>query len=120
MWSKETGGVISCPKYFLPTYQPTGAALVVTVADFVISPTSGPTGTAVTLTGSNYPRSSAVKLTFVDFAGTITTLTSVTTNATGGFSTVRTVPPGAAVGNGKFTATSNLTAVKISQAFAVT
>jgi hypothetical protein len=119
-WSKEIGGVIKSKKYFLPRYSSTGASLAVKVASFAISPSSGPAGTAVTLTGSGYPPNDQVTLSFKDAAGTVTTFASVTTSPTGGFSTIQNIPGGAAAGTGTFTAKSTLTGVKASGTFTVT
>lgn len=54
-----------------------------------LSPTSGPGGTQVTITGTGFVPDSSVIITFEGLLGTITT---VTANSNGGFSTTITVP----------------------------
>jgi hypothetical protein len=118
-WTKVSGATIKGPRYFLPTYTPTGAKLVATNATFSISPTSGHAGASVTTSGTRFPPSSGVKLTFKDAHGTTTTLAPATTTSAGGFSVVRSIPAGAVRGAGTVTASSTLTGVKVSQTFTV-
>jgi hypothetical protein len=84
------------------------------ISKVVMSPASGITGTAVTVTGTGMEASAPV---IIKYNGNIvvTTPTSVTTNATGGFSATFNVPSGLAgtfpveISDGTTTATTNFT-----------
>jgi hypothetical protein len=81
---------------------------------------SGPAGSAFTVSGTGYPGNSAVALTFKDVNGAVTSLGTVTTDATGAFSQAVTVPAGAAMGCAKVTAKSRITSVQVVKTFKVT
>jgi hypothetical protein len=74
----------------------------------------------VTVSGSGYVAGEKVKLTFTDHSKKTTVFPSVIANASGEFSTQVTVPPSAAKGAGKFTATSALTGVLVTATLSVT
>jgi hypothetical protein len=118
-WTKVTGATIKDARYFLPTYAASGATLVATTATFADSPSSGHAGASVTLSGTRFPPTSTVKLSFKDAHGTVTTLPTATTDSGGRFSVVRSIPAGAASGAGTITASSALTGVKVPQTFTV-
>jgi hypothetical protein len=123
-FAKETGGLIKSKTlpglYYKPTYSATGVSVVVTQAKLEVTPIEGLPGSTVKLSGSALPGEDKVKLTFADAKGVKTTYTSVTTNASGEYTTEVTVPAGAALGTGKFTETSTLTGVSATAAFKVT
>jgi hypothetical protein len=75
----------------------------------VLNPTSGPTGTSVTITGSNYPPSAAVAITFNGTSVT-TTPASITTTSTGTFSATFTVPSSSGLGRATVRAASGSSA----------
>jgi hypothetical protein len=122
-FSKETAGVIKgslAGLYYDPTYSATGVTLVVTQAKVTDTPGEGAPSSSVTLAGTAFPAGDKVKLSFTDSSGVKTTYTSAVINTSGEFSTEVTVPAAAAVGAGKFTATSTSTGVKATAAFTVT
>ncbi len=99
----DPNGKLSCA-YVIPATAPGGylftaedAAANLAVAAFTIvplltvGPTSGPVGTAVTFTGTNFADDSSVSV-----AEGATVLCTTTTNVTGGFTCTATVPPSAA------------------------
>jgi hypothetical protein len=118
-WTKSLGAVIQGAKYFLPTYG-TSAVLIVKVASISLSPASGPPGTSVTVTGSDYPPNDTVTVRFKDAAKVTKTLGTATTDATGAFSKAFVIPATAAPGAGTLTATSGFAKVKVSKGFTVT
>jgi hypothetical protein len=119
-WTKVAGAVIKNQKYFLPTYLPDAAALVVRVAAVALDPAGGPPGTRVTLNGSGFPPTTDVTLKFKDSAGKVTSYPRAAVGGNGSFSVQRDVPGGAAPGPGKFTAKSTLTGVVVNATFTVT
>jgi hypothetical protein len=106
--------------YYKPTYSATGVTLVVTQAKLTTTPTEGTPGSSVKLTGTGFPATDTVTLTFTDSKGVKTVLPSVVSNASGEFSSEVTVPPGAALGAGTFSAASALTGVAPAAPFTVT
>src|SRR5207248_2489503 len=111
-FTKLLGAVIAQPKYFRPTYPGAGVTLVVATAALTSSPSGGPGGTSVTLNGSGFPASSTVKI-------TVTSYPSVSTDASGAFSTSITIPAGAAPGTGRIAVTDTLTGVARTRTFSV-
>ncbi len=106
--------------YYDPTYSATGVTLVVSQAKLVVAPTEGLPGSTVKLTGSVLPAEDKIKLTFQDAKKAKTTYTTVTTNASGEFSTEVAIPAGASLGSGTFTESSTATGVKTTATFKVT
>src|SRR2546427_1014275 len=60
-----------------------------------LSPTSGPAGTSVTVTGKNFAANSGITITY-DGTSIATTPTSITTNSTGSFTGSITIPSSSA------------------------
>ena len=106
--------------YYKPTYSATGVTLVVTLATFTLSASSGPAESPLTLSGSGYVPGDTVKLTFTDHKGIKTVLPTATVNGSGEYSLETTVPAGAAEGAGKVNAKSTLTSVSITKTYTVT
>jgi hypothetical protein len=119
-FSKATGAVIAGTKYFLPAYTSTDAQLVVANASLVLSPTSGPAGTVVTLNGAGFPPNSTVTVSFKDHLAIKTSYPAVTTDSAGAFSVSVAIPSGAASGSGSFMAKSAFTGVQVTKPFVVT
>src|SRR2546428_491473 len=67
------------------------AQLTVTTPSISLSPSSGPTGTTVNISGSNFVANSAVTISY-DGSGITTTPTTVTANSAGSFTCSITVP----------------------------
>ena len=70
------------------------------VATLTVSPTSGPPGTSVTVTGAGFPAN-----TFVDLLFDTSAQTNATASASGAFTKSMTIPAGATVGPHKIKAT---------------
>jgi hypothetical protein len=106
--------------YYRPTYSATSVTLVVTQSSLSLSPSSGPPGSSVTVTGSGYLAGDTITPAFVNRNGVQTTFPSVTTNSSGEFSTEIAIPAPTALGDGKIKVTSTQTGVHISAPFDVT
>jgi hypothetical protein len=120
-FEKVTGAVVKGAKYFDPTYTPTQVILDVRQAAVTISPSSGPRGTVVTVSGSDFPAADTIGLTFKDAAKTPTSYPRVPTDQTGSFTTQITIPQGAAPGAGKIGVRSILiTLLEVKKTFTVT
>jgi dipeptidyl aminopeptidase/acylaminoacyl peptidase len=87
------------PYNTVPVWQPAHHA------HLAATPTSGLALTSVTLSGTDFLSYQKVNVSFVDFNGTTTRLGSATTNASGAFSDIVTIPSGAAAGRGRIKAT---------------
>jgi hypothetical protein len=90
---------------------------IVSAALGTLSPTSGPPGTQVTITGSNFPASAALIFTF-DTATTLTPTGDTNVQSTGVFISTVTIPSTATVGTHIITVTAGTTSA--SAYFAVT
>jgi hypothetical protein len=120
-WRKMNGGIIEGATYFLPSYSPTRVSLVVTMADMAVSPSSGPPGAQVMLTGTSFPPNDTLALSFKDAAHSKSGLGSVVTDSTGSFAATINLPPGAASGRGTITAKSKFAKVlRVTRTFLVT
>jgi hypothetical protein len=122
-FARERGGVVSKSLpglYYLPTYTPTGVTLLVEQAAIKIMPAEGAPGSGVTVEGSGFPPEDTITVSFTDHEHVKTVFPSVTTNSSGEFSTAFQIPPLAAVGKGKVTASSRLTGVSARATFKVT
>jgi hypothetical protein len=84
-----------------PTASPTSVVLVVTQPSLVVTPsTSGPPGTAITITGNGWGAGDSIKVTFKDHAGVKTVYATVVADSSGHFSINENIPAGAATGAG--------------------
>ncbi|HTU78992.1 MAG TPA: IPT/TIG domain-containing protein [Solirubrobacteraceae bacterium] len=121
-FAKETGDAVGkgTGLYYKPAYSATGVTLEVTQATVAISPSSGPGGTVVTVSGSGFVPGDTIKLKFTDHKKHKTTLPSATVNGSGELSTEVTIPETAAEGAGSIAATSTETAVSLTKTFTVT
>jgi hypothetical protein len=79
---------------------PDAASAASLVAGITLTPGTGPKGTTVTITGTNYPAGQLVVFTFNGGAFPTTTPTSVTTDGSGGFSATFVIPSTATTGAG--------------------
>jgi LysM repeat protein len=70
-----------------------------TQAALAITPLNGGPGTQVTLSGSNFPSSTALNITATQQGGSASTTISATTDSNGNFSTSLTIPSSAAAGS---------------------
>lgn len=106
------------------TVQATGASSGVSasapftvLADLKITPTTGPSGTVITLTGKEYAGFSIINIYWYDpHTKTQTFLNSVSTSATGTFTTTITAPAGLISGNTYFVQTNDTTTTVTTQA----
>lgn len=96
---------VSSSDYFTPTYSPTQVVAVVKRVRIVPTPSSGPGGTVLSLDASEFPPGVTVRVKFTDKAKATTAPVDVVTDANGTFALPFTIPSGAAVGKGTFTAT---------------
>src|SRR2546428_8273341 len=79
---------------------PASAQFIVTatpVPAITLNPTSGPTGTTVNISGSNFAANSGITISY-DNAGIATTPTTITTTSTGSFTGSITIPSSSAAG----------------------
>jgi hypothetical protein len=103
--------------YYLPTQSSTQFSLVTTQSTLSLSSSSGAPGTPVTVSGTGWEPSSQQLITFNDHNHQ-NTQKIVPTDASGDFSTVFTIPSGAATGTGGFVA-RNAVNLKLRQPFTV-
>jgi hypothetical protein len=86
-----------------------------------LSPTSGSSGSSVTVAGSGFTAGGTVHVQFVDSAGARTLVSKkVAVNSAGGFSVTVTVPSTAAPGAGKLVANEKLSGQRAKAPFMVT
>src|SRR3989449_10305180 len=89
----DTGSTVNPRTVSISTNtQLTAVYRIVTIS---LSPSSGPAGTAVTVTGKNFAANSGITISY-DGSAITTTPTTVTTDSTGGFTGSITVPSSAA------------------------
>lgn len=87
------------------------------LADLKITPTTGPSGTVITLTGKGYAGFSLINIYWYDpHTKTKTFLSSISTSATGTFTTTITAPSGLTSGNTYFVQTVDTTTTVTTQA----
>jgi hypothetical protein len=84
------------------------------------SPSSGPPGTVVQLSGAGYGANEKVRLSFVDSVSGTTPLGTITTDNTGSFTTSVTIPSTATPGKQKLAANAGASAQKAKHGFTVT
>jgi hypothetical protein len=120
-FAKESGDEIGkgTGLYYKAVYSGTAVSLHVTQATVTLSSSSGPAGSKVTVSGTEWVPGDTLKLTFTDHKKHKTTLPSTTVNGAGEFSTEIAIPEGAAEGAGTIAVTSTDTANSISKAFTV-
>jgi hypothetical protein len=106
--------------YYEPTYSSTAMTLVVAQTTQTPSPTSGPPGSPVTVSGSGYVPGDKITVRFTDRKGTQTFYPEATVNSEGEFSTVIDIPLTAVTGEGQIHTTSTETGVHINKVFTVT
>src|SRR3989475_788425 len=101
---------------------PASASFTVTTgtpaAAITLNPTSGPTGTTVNISGSNFAANSGITISY-DNAGIATTPTTITTTSTGSFTGSITIPSSSAAGTHTVKATDG-SANSASASFTVT
>jgi fibronectin-binding autotransporter adhesin len=120
-FAKESGDEVGkgTGLYYKAEYTGTAVSLHVTQATVTLSSSSGPAGSKVTVSGTEWVPGDTIKLTFTDHKKHKTTLPSVTVGPGGEFSTEITIPEGAAEGAGTIAVTSTDTANSISKTFTV-
>ena len=118
LWSIKTAAVVLLVGGLFATAWVSPASAI--SAKVTVSPTSGPPGTVVTVSGSNFPSNQTVNIVFVASTGRVKFLGSVTTSSTGTFTTTVTVPPSAPTGASKIRAQVPGTTIRASGAFTVT
>jgi hypothetical protein len=119
-FEKETENQInSTGLYYEPAYSSTGVTLVSTQATLSLSPSGGPSGTIVTVSGSGFLPGDKINPTLFDHNDDSFFFPSVTTNVNGEFSTEIKVPASAVKGVGRVRVTDTLTEVRISHSFTV-
>ena len=84
-----------------------------------LSSSSGAQGSAVTVKGSNFGPAETVTVKYVDTVGTTYNRGTAMTTVAGTFSKNVTVPAGAVVGSGRFTATGGPSRLNASKPFTV-
>lgn len=93
-FATETEGQIDpSGLYYEPTYSAAGATLLVAQATMSLSTGSGPPGSTVTISGSGYPPGDKVIPKLMERRSVVIVWPAVTTNASGEYSTVVTIPP---------------------------
>src|SRR2546427_3952626 len=91
----DTGSTVNPRTVSISTNtQITAVYRIVTIS---LNPSSGPTGTTVTVTGKNFAANSGITISY-DGAGITTTPTTITTNSTGSFTGSITVPTSSGAG----------------------
>src|SRR2546428_3383106 len=91
----DTGSAVNPRTVSISTNtQLTAVYRIVTIS---LNPTSGPTGTTVTVTGKNFAANSGITISY-DGAGITTTPTTITTDSTGSFTGSITVPTSSGAG----------------------
>jgi hypothetical protein len=118
-FATESGGnVNSVGLYYQPTYQVSpgcaggfGACVVLTtkLATMTLSATSVAPGGTLTVSGTGWPASDTLTITFTDAHNVKTTYPTVPTDGSGSFSDSIAIPSTASAGTGRVTVTSKLT-----------
>lgn len=100
---------------------PMAANAVTCTCSMSVSPTSGPAGSSVLVTGTGFTAGGTVRLQFVDSASTRTVLSKkIAVASNGTFSMTVVIPASAAVGAGKFNANEKASLQRTNVSFTVT